>query len=139
MQMLGNLNLYPSGLIINPKCPWLGCTPDRKVFDISAREQGLNPIGLLEIKVPKEGLVDFSNVIYINTDPITNELTLKRNHDYYYQIQCQLALTGIQWCAFFYYINKTTFSCERTYFAKDCFQIAKDKVDQFFFDFYLDN
>ena len=30
------VNLFPSGLIINPKCPWLGCSPDRKVYDIDA-------------------------------------------------------------------------------------------------------
>ena len=45
------VNLFPSGLVINPKCPWLGCTPDRKVFDLNAEKQGLSPFGLLEIKV----------------------------------------------------------------------------------------
>ena len=34
------VNLFPSGLVINPKCPWLGCTPDRKVFDLNAEKQG---------------------------------------------------------------------------------------------------
>ena len=34
------VNLFPSGLVINPKCPWLGCTPDRKVFDLNVEEQG---------------------------------------------------------------------------------------------------
>ena len=29
------VNLFPSGLIIDPKCPWLGCSPDRKVYDIA--------------------------------------------------------------------------------------------------------
>lgn len=27
------VNLYPCGLVIHPLCPWLGCSPDRKVFD----------------------------------------------------------------------------------------------------------
>jgi len=29
----GCVNIFPSGLIINPNCPWLGCSPDRKVYD----------------------------------------------------------------------------------------------------------
>ncbi|PFX32399.1 hypothetical protein AWC38_SpisGene2799 [Stylophora pistillata] len=50
------------GLIINPKCPWLGCSPDRKVFDIAASENGLDPFGLLEVKVVKADETSFDNV-----------------------------------------------------------------------------
>jgi len=135
----GLVNLYPSGLIINPKCPWLGCSPDRKIYDIEARNQGLDPIGLLEIKVVKEGSLDFSNVSYLTTNPLTNELKLKRNHDYFYQVQCQLGLTGLEWYDFFSYINNTTFFCERIYFDKDFFQSAKVKVDNFFFSYFLNS
>lgn len=53
----GRVNLFPSGLIIHPKCPWLGCSPDRKVYDLDAINHGQNPFGLLEIKVVKEGLI----------------------------------------------------------------------------------
>ena len=49
------VNLFPSGLIIGPKCPWLGCIPDRKVYDIADALRGRNPFGLLEMKVVKEG------------------------------------------------------------------------------------
>ena len=90
------VNLFPSGLVINPKCPWLGCTPDRKVFDLNAENQGLSPFGLLAIKVVKEGATDFANVAYLTKDRDANVLKLKRNHDYYYQVQCQMALTGLE-------------------------------------------
>ncbi|KAG1658844.1 hypothetical protein GQR58_022766 [Nymphon striatum] len=30
------VNTYPCGLVICPKCPWLGCSPDRKVYDMEA-------------------------------------------------------------------------------------------------------
>jgi len=133
----GLVNLYPSGLIINPKSPWLGCSPDRKVYDIEAANQGANPFGLLEVKVVKEGVSDFHNVRYIETDPITKELTLKRTHDYYYQVQCQLGLSGIEWCDFFSFINETNFFCVRIYFDQVFFQCSKDKVDSFFFDYFL--
>ena len=97
----GSVNLFPSGLIIHPKCPWLGCSPDRKVYDLQSLQDGYNPFGLLEIKVVKEGETDFANVSYLT---ITNEYTLKKTHIYFYQVQCLLALTSLEWCDFFSYI-----------------------------------
>ena len=64
----GSVNLFPSGLIVHPKCPWLGCSPDRKVYDLQALQNGYNPFGLLEIKVVKEGETDFANVSYLTKD-----------------------------------------------------------------------
>ena len=75
------------------------------MFDLNAEKQGLSPFGLLEIKVVKEGATDFANVAYLTKDRDANVLKLKRNHDYYYQVQCQMALTGLEWCDFFSYIN----------------------------------
>ena len=133
----GMVNVYPSGLVINPKCPWLGCSPDRKVYDIQAASQGRNPFGLCEIKVVQEGETDFKNVRYLQVDPFSNEITIKRNHDYYFQVQCQLALTGLEWCDFFCLMNDNKYFCERIYFDKDFFQDSKDKVDMFFFNYFL--
>ena len=132
----GKVNLFPSGLIINPVCPWLGCTPDRKVYDMEAEEEGLMPFGLLEVKVVKEGSVDFSKVQYLSTNA-DNHLKLKESHKYYYQVQCQLALSGLEWCDFFTYISDSLYHCERILFDQNFFEKAKDKVDLFFFNFYL--
>ena len=66
---------------------WLGCSPDRKVYDITAAVQGLNPFRLLEIKIVKEGETDFKNVRYVDIDPLRNEKTLKKSHEYYFQVQ----------------------------------------------------
>jgi len=132
------VNLFPSGLIINPKCPWLGCSPDRKVYDPQAALNGYNPFGLLEIKVVKEGETDFANVRYLRKNPVTNEYNLKTNDIYYYQVQCQLALTGLDWCDFFSYMRDDLFVCTRIPFERDFFQEAKDKVDNFYFQYYLD-
>ena len=65
----GSVNLFPSGLIIHPKCPWHGCSPDRKVYDLQAVQNGYNPFGLLEIKVVQEGQTSFVNVTYLIKDP----------------------------------------------------------------------
>lgn len=59
----GMVDLFPSGLIINPKSPWLGCSPDRKVYDSSAENDGYLPFGLFETKVVKEGAIDFDGVL----------------------------------------------------------------------------
>ena len=73
----GMVNVYSCGLIINPKCPWLGCSTDRKVYDIQAANEGHNPFGLREIKVVQEGETDFKNVRYLDIYPGSNAITLK--------------------------------------------------------------
>lgn len=133
----GTVNLFPSGLIINPKCPWLGCTPDRKVFDMEAEKEGMTPFRLLEVKVVKEGSTNFHGVRYLCKDPITNQLKLKKKHEYFYQVQCHIALSGLDWCDFFSYIDEDTFHCERITLDREFFQGSKDKVDTFFFSYYL--
>ena len=68
----GMANVYPCGLVINPKCPWLGSSPDRTVYDIEAAQNGSS-----------EGVRSFDAVSYLKRDPVTNELRLKENHIYY--------------------------------------------------------
>lgn len=114
------VNLFPSGLIINPKCPWLGCSPDRKVFDFVASQSGLDPLGLLKVKVVKEGQTNFDNVRYLSKNA-QNEYSLKTTHEYCYQVKCQLGLTGLQWCDFFSYIDDSTFVCLRIYYDREFF------------------
>ena len=70
-------------------------------------------------------------------DPVTKELTLKNNHEYYFEVQCQLGLIGLDWCDFLCYLNNTTFLCVRINFDDDFFQSAKDTVDMFFSNYYL--
>ena len=49
-EKMGIVNLS-CGLVINPKCPWLGDSPDRKVYDMEASRNGTsNPFGLFEAK-----------------------------------------------------------------------------------------
>ena len=134
----GKVNLYPSGLVINPKCPWLGSSPDRKVYDIEAAQNGSSsPSGLFETKVVQEGTTSLDDVAYLRHDPISNELTLNKKHVYYLQVQCQLGTTGLDWCDFFCYINDDLFFCQRIVFDPIFFQECKDKVDMFYFNYFL--
>lgn len=136
MEKKSSVNLFPSGLIIHPKCPWLGCSPDRLVYDLEAAQNGYNLFGLLEVKVVKEGETDFANVRYLSKNVVTNKYMLKNTDIYYYQVQCQLALTGLEWCDFFSYISDTLFVCDRIGFDRDFFQQAKSKVDSFYFHIF---
>ena len=103
------------------------------MYDLQAVQNGYNPFGLLEIKVVKEGETDFGYVSYLTKDAITNEFTLKNTDFYYYQVQCQLALTGVEWCDFFSYITDDLFVSVRIPFPWE----AKNKVDSFYFQHYL--
>ena len=107
------------------------------MYDIQAANEGRNPFGLCEIKVVKEGETDLKNVRYLEIDPVSKEITLKRNHEYYFQVQCQLGLTGLEWNDFFCYMSDNKFFCQRIFFDKNFFQDSKDKVDVFFFDYFL--
>jgi len=49
-----NFELFPVGFVINPSKSYLGCSPDRRVFDSS-----LGEMGLLEVKcTTKEAVSD---------------------------------------------------------------------------------
>ena len=75
----GLVNLHPCGLVIDVKCPLLGSSPDRKVYDMEAAQNGSsNPFGLFEAKVVQEGVTSFDAVSYLKRDPVTKELGLKK-------------------------------------------------------------
>ncbi|KAJ8016002.1 hypothetical protein DPEC_G00002600 [Dallia pectoralis] len=87
-----NTNYWPCGFIIHPDAPWLWSSPDGLVFDPTESP----PFGLLEIKCPNaKSYVDCS---YLKMQSGT--LKLKQTHSYYWQVQGQLLLTGMEWCDF---------------------------------------
>ena len=126
------VNVLQAGLIINPKCPWLAASPDRRVYNAEHE----HPFGLLEIKVPKEGS-ELCNLPYLIRNESTNTYSLKTLHAYYYQIQCQLALSGLMWCDFFVFISPGVFHTEHIVFNYQFFKEAKDNIDQFYFNYFL--
>ena len=71
----GKVNLFLSGLIINPV--W----PGRKVYYM-VKEKGLMPFRLLEVKVLKVGSAHFNKVQYLFTNA-DNQLELKDSYKYY--------------------------------------------------------
>ena len=123
------LNLYPCGVVVNYWCPWLAASPDRKVYNPDMFPE----YGLLEIKCPQVGSV--LECKYLSKDQ-DGSLKLKKNHPYYYQVLTQLAVTGLDWCDFFVWCNNDH-HLETVYFNGDVWQNVKDKVDDFYFSYFM--
>ncbi len=123
-----HINLYPSGIIISQSAPWLAVSPDRRVYD----PERVPPFGLLEIKCPQ-----VSTVLEVKYLKLENDVRkLKRTHQYYTKIQAQLAVTGLNWCDLFVWCEQDCHK-ESITFDPVFWQNVKNKIDAFFFDFFL--
>ena len=108
------VNVIKTGFWVNKLWPELGCSPDGLVFD----PVETNKYGLVEVKCLKlfrsvapanlfKALADkkvtnqqIYNACFGRPQSETNTLELKSTHMYYFQIQLQLAITGLEWCDF---------------------------------------
>ncbi|KAK7136687.1 hypothetical protein R3I93_016893 [Phoxinus phoxinus] len=125
---LKNVNYSPCGLIIHPNAPWLGASPDGVVFDPTDNPQ----FGLVEIKCPNvKNIVDCK---YLQMDH--GFLTLKKSHAYYYQVQGQLLVSGMQWCDFMVWAQEDYF-IQRIYSDTSVHKVIREKVDYFYFYTYM--
>lgn len=121
-------NVFPSGIVINPSCPYLATSPDRRVYDPSEME----PWGLLEIKCPiKDSITEMPYFKCVN-----GTYKLKKTHSYYYQVMGKMLLSGAQWADFFVYC-KQDYHLERIHFDSDFCQEMKLKLDLFYFQYLL--
>ena len=124
----GDVNVFPAGIVINPSCPHLAASPDRRVYDASEN----NPWGLLEIKCPLKDSI--SELPYLKC--VNGLYKLKKTHSYYYQIMGQMLVTGCEWVDFYVYC-KSDFHCERVRFDAEFCSEMKMKLDQFYFEYLL--
>ncbi len=80
--------------------------------------------GLLEIKCPDTD--NLHTLKYLNeTD---GKIELKKNHNYFFQVQMQMAVTGLEWCDFFVWLENDS-HLETIRFDEVFWQEAKDKLD----------
>ena len=100
-----DLRVDKCGLCISVNTPWLAASPDGMVCDPSNPTQ---PLGLLEIKNPYSAreltLAEACNSrsFCLEQQQRCGDMTykLKKKHDYYYQVQCQLYCVDRDWCDF---------------------------------------
>lgn len=114
-----------TGMWVNRDFPEIGCSPDGLVYDPTET----TPDGLLEIKILKflqKCRPDSVNTAIQNGDVTRQELRrscvnlteqgtlkLKEMHQYYYQVQLQMAVTCREWCDFVLWSEKGGISVER--------------------------
>ena len=102
MQQNGHpqLKVTTVGLVISEHSPWLAASPDSRVFDPSSF-----PDGLIELKNPstakdmtiKEACEKIKGFCIKSKQ---GQNASDTNHDYFYQVQCQLYCTQTAWCDF---------------------------------------
>lgn len=122
-----NVNVYTIGLVINPSASHLACSPDRLVYDPTAPDN--QKWGLMEIKCPHK--TSYKDCEYLKNKSNSNEYTLKKSHEYYYQITGQLGLTGFTWCDFMVFCIDD-FIIERISFDQSLFNVMKEKLEKFY-------
>ena len=123
-----------SGLVISTENPWLAASPDGLVTDPTENP----PQGIVEFKNPYSVR---NNTIYeatsskkgfcLKVDDETGELSLKTNHEYFYQVQCTMYCTQRQWCDIV--IRAKDIYIERVYYQKEFWISIIPKLKEFYF------
>lgn len=129
-----DVKVMPCGLVVNVNNRWLGCSPDAKLMFP-------NKVGIGESKCPYEqrdsDLMDMAQAnknFYL--EAVGNSLHLKREHLYYFQVQCQLALTRAMFNDFVVYTHKSLF-IERFTYNEQFWRDAVRKVGNNYFSYIL--
>lgn len=116
----------PVGLIVHPVHGFLAATPDGVVS---------NDL-ILEVKCPKNAENTNINDLIEKGTFLDKNKCLKKTHDYYSQVQCQLACTGARFCDFFVW-SPTESVCDRIEFDQDFFENKLKRIFEFFHECIL--
>ncbi|XP_051951627.1 uncharacterized protein LOC127621880 [Xyrauchen texanus] len=123
-----NTNYWPCGFVVHPDAPWLGSSPDGVVFDPTENP----PFGLVEVKCPN--VKSYVDCKYLKLHNGT--MNLKKQHGYYWQVQGQLLLTGMDWCDFVVFAEEDMIS-QRIYRDPEVAAVIRERGDYFYFYFYF--
>lgn len=125
--------VFECGLVINPSFPFLGASPDGKVYDPSVDIKE----GILEIKCPfkyrDETPVEACSHPDFFCELIDGHLKLKKNSLHYSQVQGQMAICQVEWCDFVIY-TKAGLNVERISFDE---KFWLEELFPKLLDFYL--
>ena len=108
-----------SGLWVNPKYPFLACSPDGlvgqdgiieikslKIFKFNTIEDITSPS---QTSIPEDTISRQCFTVF------NGKCQLKHSHDYYYQIQIQLLVTERKFCDFIFYAENGPVSVKRIF------------------------
>ena len=139
-----NLQTHKSGLVISVTNPWLAASPDERVHDPSTAS---SPWGIAEYKNPHsaknltlEEACDKVKVKQFCLEKIekNSEMSfrLKKRHNYYFQVQCQMYCCDVDWCDFVLRTDKEL-HVERIQRDQDWWDQQLPKLKTFYFDALL--
>ncbi len=122
--------LTQSGLVIDSEKGWLVCSPDDLAKDPSTEVENQDglvcPYSARDTTVQQAcGKKDFMSNI------INGEITLKRTHKYYYQVQGQMAICKRKWCDFVIW-TLSSLSTEKITFDPDFWKTILQKPENFY-------
>lgn len=121
-----DVNVQECGLFIAQNRFYIAASPDGLV------NCSCCGMGLLEIKCPSSianQIPNENNLNYLQKSSLG--ISLKKTHQYYSQIQTQMAVTGRPWCDFFVYTNQGS-HLERFMFDQNHWQQLAESADYFF-------
>ena len=125
------------GLVISVDSPWLAASPDDKVCDPNAAQS----LGVAEYKNPYtardltlDEACDKLKTFCLERQQHNGQVTykLKRRHDYYYQVQCQMYCCNVDWCDFVVRTNND-FHVERIPRDQVWWKQQLPKLQEFYF------
>ena len=116
------------GLFVDAQMPYIGASPDRLVSCSCCGD------GVLEVKCPSscrdgERTVQEMPYLPLKAGHITR-VNLDKKHQYYYQVQAQMAVTGRLWTDFFVY-SDNSYHWERIKFDDGFWAVIKEKMSFF--------
>ena len=135
------LGTHRVGLVISVDNPWLAASPDDKVYDPNAAQS----LGVAEYKNPYtardltlQEACDTIKTFCLERRENGQQVTykLKRRHDYYYQMQCQMYCGNVEWCDFVIRTNKDL-HVEHIPRDPDWWKQQLPRLKEFYFDALL--
>ena len=135
VQKLG-CTVVKSGVWIDIERGWLAASPDGLVLNSNGEL-----VGIIEIKCPFSAkdmtpLEAAKTLRSFSCKEVDGNLALKREHNYFYQVQGQLAITRARWCDFCVY-TPHGFSIERIDFELPLWQQMVPTLETFFDKFMI--
>ena len=124
---------HPAGLTVHPDYPHLGASPDCLISCSCCGD------GLVEIKCPYKHRDEHPHQIHdpkFCLCPVDESVLLSKKHDYYIQIQGQMAICNREYCDFVCWTPKGM-HVERISFDPSVFHKIKPSLDRFFLSFVL--
>lgn len=125
-RLLG-VNWYGCGLVVHPEAPWLAAIPHGVVYDPKEEIS----FGLVHVKC-----LQCRSFIDCNFLAFNKGLQLKTKQAMYWQLQGEMMVTGTTWCDLLVFCEQDIL-VQRIYRDAEVIENMKNKLDEFFFYYYL--